>query len=150
MYAGLEGLTKLRAHRRVILGFLRALCDLLGKVRFLSASICSSAVRVVFGSPGPSRRKALTYFGSGNAFAGLERADCLVNSCAGLELGSRLYLTLTRLLATSITVFARESLTSNREDVSVVRYSAYFTRLRIEYNDVVSRLKKVYAKSEVR
>jgi hypothetical protein len=41
-----------------------------------------SAVRVVFGSPGPSRRKTLTYFGSGYAFASLERADGLVNSCA--------------------------------------------------------------------
>lgn len=45
-------------------------------------------------------------------------------------------------MATSITIFARESLTSTREDVSAVRYSAYFTRLRVEYNDVVSRLKK--------
>jgi hypothetical protein len=53
-------------------------------------------------------------------------------------------------MATSITIFARESLTSTREDASAVRYSAYFTRLRIEYNEVVSRLKKVYAKSEVR
>ena len=53
-------------------------------------------------------------------------------------------------MATSTTIFARGSLTSTREDVSAVRYSPYFTRLRVEYNDVVSILKKVYAKSEVR
>jgi hypothetical protein len=50
-------------------------------------------------------------------------------------------------MATSITILARESLTSTREDVSAVRYSAYFTGLRVEYSDVVARLKKVYAKS---
>jgi hypothetical protein len=52
-------------------------------------------------------------------------------------------------MATSITMLARESLTSTREDVSAVRNSAYFTGLPVEYIDVVSRLKKVYAKSEV-
>jgi hypothetical protein len=59
------------------------------------------------------------------------------------------YYTRSTAMATPITIFARESLTSNREDGSAVRYSTYFTRLRIEYNDAVSRLKKVYAKSEV-
>jgi len=53
-------------------------------------------------------------------------------------------------MATSITIFAHESLISTREDGSAVRYSAYFTRLRVEYNDVVARLKKLYAKSEIR
>jgi hypothetical protein len=52
-------------------------------------------------------------------------------------------------MATSITILAREPLTSTRKDVSAVRYSAYFTRLRVAYNDLVSRLMKVYAKSEV-
>jgi hypothetical protein len=52
-------------------------------------------------------------------------------------------------VAISITIFARESLTSSREDGSAVRYSAYFTQPRVEYNEVISRLKKVYAKSEI-
>ena len=62
---------------------------------------------------------------------------------------AHIYYTRIAAVAISITIFARESLTSTREDGSAVRYSAYFPRPRVEYNEVISRLKKVYAKSEI-
>jgi len=48
------------------------------KVVIASRSRSASGAR----SPGPSRCKALTYFGSGNAFASLEKADGFVDGSA--------------------------------------------------------------------